>query len=171
MWTTDMEDAIIITCVLAAITLLLASGHDLAFRTVPNWMPVVLLLDGILLRFMGGTLVPGLLAGLLVLLAGAFCWRRGWLGGGDVKLLAATAVLVPPSLVINLLLDVALAGGVLAMIYLAMARLVASPAGIARPPGLFRRIRRAELYRVRRRGSLPYASAIAAGTLIVLFKG
>ena len=54
----------------------------------------------------------GLLAGLLVFLAGAFCWRRGWLGGGDVKLLAATAVLVPPSLVVNLLLDVALAGGV-----------------------------------------------------------
>jgi prepilin peptidase CpaA len=120
---------------------------------------------------MSGTLILGLLAGLLIFLGGTFCWRRGWLGGGDVKLLTATAVLVPPSLVVNLLLDVALAGGVLAMIYLAMARLVAPPPSTPRPPGMLRRIYRAELYRVRRRGPLPYASAIAAGTLFVLFKG
>ena len=120
---------------------------------------------------MSGTLMLGLLAGLLVFLAGAFCWRRGWLGGGDVKLLAATAVLVSPSLVVNLLLDVALAGGARAMIYLAMARLVAPPYTTSRPSGMLRRIRRAELYRIYRRGPLPYASAIAAGTLFVLFKG
>jgi prepilin peptidase CpaA len=166
-----MEFTIITICGIATTILLLAGVHDLAFRTVPNWMPVVLLLPGILLRLMSGTLMLGLLAGLLVFLAAAFCWRRGWLGGGDVKLLAATAVLVSPSLVGNLLLDVALAGGVLAMIYLAMARLVAPPSSIPRPPGMLQRIRRAELYRVRRGGPLPYASAIAAGTLFVLFKG
>jgi prepilin peptidase CpaA len=171
MWTTAMELAIITICGIATTTLLLAGVHDLAFRTVPNWMPVVLLLPGILLRLNTGTLMLGLLAGLLVFLAGAFCWRNGWLGGGDVKLLAATAVLVPPSLVVNLLLDVALAGGALAMIYLAMARLVAPPSGTPRPPGMLRRIRRVELYRVRRRRPLPYASAIAAGALFVLFKG
>ena len=108
-----MELAIITTCGVATTILLLAGVHDLAFRTVPNWMPVALLLPSILLRLMSGSLMLGLLAGLLVFLGGAFCWRRGWLGGGDVKLLAATAVLVPPSLVVNLLLDVALAGGVL----------------------------------------------------------
>ena len=166
-----MELVVITTCGIATTTLLLAGVHDLAFRTVPNWMPVVLLLPGIFLRLMSGTLMLGLLAGLLVFLAGAFCWRRGWLGGGDVKLLAATAVLVPPSLVVNLLLDVALAGGALAMIYLAMTRLVAPPHITPRPPGMLRRIRRTELYRVRRRGPLPYASAIAAGTLFILFKG
>ena len=166
-----MELAIITTCGVATTILLLAGVHDLAFRTVPNWMPVALLLPSILLRLMSGSLMLGLLAGLLVFLGGAFCWRRGWLGGGDVKLLAATAVLVPPSLVVNLLLDVALAGGVLAMIYLAMARLVAPPSIAPRPPGMLRRIRRTELYRVRRRGPLPYASAIAAGTLFILFKG
>jgi prepilin peptidase CpaA len=166
-----MELAIITTCGVATTTLLLAGIHDLAFRTVPNWMPVVLLLPGILLRLMSGTLMLGLLAGLLIFLGGAFCWRRGWLGGGDVKLLAAAAVLVPPELVVNLLLNVALAGGALAMIYLALARLVAPPSSTPRPPGMFRRIRRAELYRVHRRGPLPYASAIAAGALLVLFKG
>jgi prepilin peptidase CpaA len=166
-----MQLAIITTCGIATIILLLAGVHDLAFRTVPNWMSVVLLLPGILLRLMSGTLMLGLLAGVLVFLAGAFCWRRGWLGGGDVKLLAATAVLVPPSLVVNLLLDVALAGGVLAMIYLAMAKCKAPPCTTPRPPGMLRRIRRAELYRIRRRGPLPYASAIAVGTLFVMFKG
>ena len=148
-----MELAIITTCGIATTVLLLAGVHDLAFRTVPNWMPVVLLLLGILLRIMSGTLMLGLLVGLLIFLGGALCWRRGWLGGGDVKLLAATAVLVPPSLVVNLLLDVALAGGVLAMIYLAMGRLVAPPSSTPRLPGMLRRICRAELYRVRRRGT------------------
>jgi prepilin peptidase CpaA len=171
IWTAAMELAILTTCGIATTTLLLAGVHDLAFRTVPNWMPMVLLLSGILLQLMSGTLMLGLLAGLLVFLAGVFCWRRGWLGGGDVKLLATTAVLVPPSLVVNLLLDVALAGGVLALIYLAMARFVAPQSSTPRPLGMFRRIRRAELYRVRRRGPLPYASAIAAGTLFVLLKG
>ena len=57
------------------------------------------------------------------------------------------------------------------MTYLAMARLVAPPSIAPRPPGMLRRIRRTELYRVRRRGPLPYASAIAAGTLFILFKG
>jgi prepilin peptidase CpaA len=166
-----MELAVITIRGVAMTALLLAGAHDVAFRTVPNWMPALLLLPGILLRLNSGTLMLGLLAGLLVFLAGAFCWRRGWLGGGDVKLLAATAVLVPPPLVVNLLLDVALAGGVLAIIYLATSCLVRRPSTTPRPPGMLRRICRAELYRVRRRGPLPYASAIAAGTLFVLFKG
>jgi Flp pilus assembly protein protease CpaA len=80
IWTAAMELAIITTCGIATTTLLLAGVHDLAFRTVPNWMPMVLLLSGILLQLMSGTLMLGLLAGLLVFLAGVFCWRRGWLG-------------------------------------------------------------------------------------------
>jgi prepilin peptidase CpaA len=166
-----MAVAAVTPSVLATIILFFAALHDLAFRTVPNWMPAVLLLAGSLLRIMSGTLVLGLLAGLLIFLGAAFCWRRGWLGGGDVKLLATAAVLVPPALAANLLLDVALAGGVLAILYLALARLVTQPFVTPRPRALLRRICRAERYRIHRRGPLPYASAIAAGALFVLFEG
>ena len=157
------------TC--AAVTLLYAALHDVAFRTVPNWVSVVVVMAGGLLRAMSGTLIAGLIAGLLVFFGAMFCWRRGWLGGGDVKLLAAATVLVPPSLAGNLLISVALAGGVLAIIYLALARLVRQPRYAARPPGLLRRIVRTEHYRIYRRGPLPYASAIVAGVLFVMLKG
>jgi prepilin peptidase CpaA len=156
---------------LAAVVLLSAVLHDVAFRTVPNWIPVVLLTAGIAIQETNGTLFTGLTAGLLIFLGAAFCWRRGWLGGGDVKLLAAAAVLVPPALAVNLLFDVALSGGGLALLYLGLARMLTPPSGAPRPPGLLRRICRAERYRICRRASLPYASAIAAGAFLVLFKG
>jgi prepilin peptidase CpaA len=156
---------------LATVALLYAALHDVAFRTIPNWISVVLFLSGLLIRIRGGTLVPGLIAGLVIFLGAAFCWRRGWMGGGDVKLLASAAVLVPPALSACLLVDVALSGGILAVFYLALAQLVTRPSCPPRPLGLLRRICRAERYRVSRRGPLPYGSAIAAGALIALFRG
>ena len=150
-----------------ALILVIAALHDLAFRTIPNWMVVILFLVGSLASVLSGTFVPALLISLLVLLGAAFCWRRGWLGGGDVKLLAVCAMLVPPTLAVRLLLDVALAGGVLALVYLALARMTKFPVA-PQPRGLLRRISRIERYRIRRRGSLPYASAIAAGALFVM---
>lgn len=155
----------------AVITLFFAALHDVVFRTVPNWTSVVLVLVGILLQILSGTLMLGLLAGALVFLGAAFCWHRGWLGGGDVKLLAAVTVLVPPTLTLNLLLDIALAGGILALLYLLLARLVTRPLIVPRQPGLLRRIWRAELYRIHRGGPLPYALAIATGAFLVLLKG
>jgi prepilin peptidase CpaA len=166
-----MAVAAVAPSVLATMILSFAALHDLAFRTVPNWIPAVLLLIGFLIRTTSGTLILGLLASLLIFFGAAFCWQRGWLGGGDVKLLGAAALLVPPILAVNLLLDVALAGGVLAILYLAMARLVRQPFVTPRPHALLRRICRAERYRIHRRGPLPYASAIAAGALFVLFEG
>jgi prepilin peptidase CpaA len=155
----------------AAGTVLVAAAlHDVGFRTVPNWMPLILLLLAGGLRAVQGTLAISTGIGLITLLAAALCWRRGWLGGGDVKLMAASVMLVPPALCIALLLQVALCGGVLALLYLALSRFVARPPS-ARPPGWLARIARAERYRMHRRGPLPYASAIAAGALLVLMKG
>ena len=156
---------------LATAVLLSAALHDVAFRTIPNWISAVLLVSGILIRIQSGTLVPGLVACLIIFLGAAFCWRRGWLGGGDVKLLASAAALVPPPLAACLLVDVALSGGILAVFYMALAQLVTRPPCVPRPLGLLRRICRAERYRISRRGPLPYGSAIAAGALIALFRG
>ena len=155
---------------LSAAILLGAVPNDIAFRTVPNWMPAMLLALGIGIRTLDGGLALGLLACALILLGAGFCWRRGWMGGGDVKLLAACGVLVPPGLSGVMLLDVALAGGALALLYLALGQVLAPPAA-ACPPGRLRSILWAERHRIHSRSPLPYASAIAAGALLVLYQG
>ena len=155
---------------LSAAILLGAVLHDVAFRTVPNWMPATLFALGIGIRALDGGLAPSLLACVLILFGAGFCWRRGWMGGGDVKLLAACGVLVPPGLSGVMLLDVALAGGVLASLYLALGRVLAAPRA-ACPPGQLRGILWAERHRIHSRSPMPYASAIAVGALLVLCKG
>ena len=159
-----------ISFALAALALLLAALHDVAFRTIPNWISMVLLLVGSLVRMLSGTFILGLTAGFLVSIVTVCFWYRGGLGGGDVKLLAAAAVLVPPALAVDLLLYVALSGGLLAVLYLVLGQLITRPLRAPRPNGLLRRICRAERYRISRRGSLPYASAIVAGAFFVLLK-
>lgn len=147
--------------------LLIASLHDLIARTAPDGAAVALLLAGLALRALQGTLLPGVALGLLVLLLAALCWRRGWMGGGDVKLLAAAAVFIAPRDLLTFIVAVALAGGVLALLYLA-ARFVVPRPPASRPRSLLRRALRAEAWRIRRGGPLPYACAIAAGGLFVL---
>ena len=162
-----LVDAVSATAVAALIA---ATLHDIGFRTVPNWMSLVIAGAGMLLHVSDGDALAAAACAVAVGGAAAWCWHRGWLGGGDVKLFAAVAVLVPPALVPGLLVDVALAGGALALIYLVLSRLVRSPSQ-ARPASLPARVWRAESWRIRRRGPLPYASAIAAGALLVLLKG
>lgn len=142
----------------------------MAFRTVPNWIPATLVMLGVGIRMQAGGLALGLLACILLLLSAGFCWHRSWVGGGDVKLLAACGLLARPELTGVMLLEVALAGGALALLYLALGRVVKAPVD-ACPPGRLRRILWAERHRIYRRSSIPYASAIAAGTLLVLYKG
>lgn len=147
--------------------LLLASLHDLVARTVPNWLAVALAVLGIGLRAVSGSLLGGLAAGVVVLMLAAICWRRGWMGGGDVKLLAASAVVVPPSLVLSFIGAVAIFGGFLALFYLIAGRLVPPPRA-ARPRTLLGRVLRIERWRIHRGCPLPYACAIAAGGLFIL---
>jgi prepilin peptidase CpaA len=151
----------------AAAAVLLASVHDVAVRTVPNRVSLLVAAAGLGLNTLDGQLIPALSAGGLVFAGGWFCWRHRWIGGGDVKLLGACALLVPPASVAELVLATAMAGGVLALFYLALAQVL--PGGVTpRPAGLIGRIWRAERRRIIRRLSLPYACAIAAGLLLTL---
>jgi prepilin peptidase CpaA len=163
---TARELAISVACIL----LVLAMVFDIAFRTIPNPLCGALALLALGLRFAAGDFAGALLAGFLVFAVAVFCWTRGWLGGGDVKLLSAAVLLVPPSQVMGLLLDVSVAGGALAAGYLLLSFVVSVPRG--RPPGQFvMRIARAERWRISRRHSLPYAFAIAAGAFFTLLNG
>jgi prepilin peptidase CpaA len=155
---------------LACLLLALATILDICFRTIPNPLCAVLAVLALGVRVAAGDCAGALLAGFLVFAVAVFCWTRGWLGGGDVKLLTAAVLLVPPGQVMGLLLDVSVAGGALAACYLLLSLVVAVPRG--RPPGqILLRIARAERWRISRRRSLPYACAIAAGAFITLLNG
>jgi prepilin peptidase CpaA len=154
----------------AAFALLFAALHDIAFRTIPDWVSAVVVVVGGGLRVLGHDLPFGLVCGLTVFTLSAFCWHRGWLGGGDVKLLGATAVLVPPALVPGYIAAVAFAGGGLALLYLLLEQIVPAPR-LQQPASLPRRILVVEARRIRCRMSLPYATAISAAALLMLAGG
>lgn len=146
-----------------------ASLRDIATRTVPNWTAAALSLIGLAARVSDGTLLQAILASAAVFLAAMFCWRRGWLGGGDVKLLGGTAMVVPPFAIPTLISYVALVGGVMAVFYLVARGLV--PQALKAPPQtMLGRVLRAECWRIRRKGPLPYACAIAIGATLVLVR-
>ena len=154
----------------AAAVLVVSAAHDAAFRTVPNSFSVVLALCGIALRAGSGDLLAATLAALIVFAAAVFCWRRGWMGGGDVKLLAAAAFIAPPGQVPMMLAWITIAGGFLTLPYLIARRRLSVPAR-RQHAGMPARIARAERWRLHRGGPLPYAVAIAAGTGFTLFQG
>ncbi len=150
--------------------LIYSACHDFAFRTVPNAASVALLALGLALRLLDGPfslLGWSSLIAVGVLVVTFFFWRMGWMGGGDVKLLTAASFFVPPTLQsqASLISGTALAGGVLALTYLAASAIVRRPTG-SRPQGFLPRVLRCEQWRVSRRGPLPYAAAIAVGGVI-----
>jgi prepilin peptidase CpaA len=158
----------------AAMALLFAAAHDVAVRTVPNLVSLIVALFGLGLNALDGQLSAALIRGGLVFAVGWHCWRRGWLGGGDVKLLGAASLIVSPGHVPAFICAVALAGGILALVYVIANRIIAArtPQSLVHTqfptPGIFGRALRIERWRIRRGGPLPYACAIAAGFVVVV---
>jgi prepilin peptidase CpaA len=153
----------------ASICLLAAAAHDLAVRTIPNGIPVVLAAVAIVERGYDHRLMAAAIIGIVVFAVGILIWLGGLMGGGDVKLLAACAILIPPELSPQLafFFRTVLFGGGLAIAYLLASVIVSKRIG-PRPSGCFRRMARAEQWRIKSRASLPYAVAIAAGAFSVL---
>jgi prepilin peptidase CpaA len=162
------QSMVIDALILSGIAVLMFSAmHDFAVRTVPNCASLLLLVIGIGWRMAdGGHLLPWS-AGIAcaILLITFVFWRLGWMGGGDVKLLAAAGMFVPPWLVPMMISGTAVAGGILALGYLVASRLVPTPHR-PRPLSFIGRVLRCEQWRMSRRGPLPYAAAIAAGGVI-----
>ncbi len=104
-----------------------------------------------------------LACGLAVFAAGALLFARGWLGGGDVKLLAASALWAGPGLLPALLIATGILGGVLGL-------LLVSPVG-GQLAGAARRLLGAAHPLPAIGGSstpVPYGVAIAGAALIVV---
>ena len=90
-----------------------------------------------------------------VLVVGTFMFARSWMGGGDVKLLAAGALWCDFSSGWKMLVAVAIAGGVETLLILAARKIGWSA----------RTFERFEF--LRRHGGIPYGIAIAAGLILV----
>ena len=139
-------------------TIVLAALQDLAQLRISNIFPVMLvMLFGIWLAVVGieKDLWENALLFALSLAIGTFLFSRGWLGGGDVKLLAAIMLWFDLSGGLALVVYVAIGGGVLALAFIIARRMIPAPRnGGTRPPAL------------RPRGPIPYGLAIAAGTLL-----
>ena len=146
-----------------------AALRDLATRRVDNGVPLAIAGLGIAAHLVAGDVLFALGAASLVFFAAACCWRRGWLGGADVKLFGAGALLAPAGGVCAFVLYTALAGGVLALIYGAGLHYARRPA-TTRPAGMAARLLRIERWRLARGGPLPYAVALAAGITTVLLE-
>lgn len=101
-----------------AILLGLAAWLDVRQRRIPNGITAAVALLGLAFAMAGGFAAgsAALAASAVVLAIGIAVWRLGWLGGGDVKLVAALSLWAGPAHLGELLLVVALAGGALAVV-------------------------------------------------------
>ena len=105
----------------------LAGSLDLLTMTIPNRVSLALVAAfpvAALCAGMGGAVMAShVAAGAAMLAIGIFMFARGWLGGGDAKLLAAAALWLGFEHLAGYILLVALFGGVLALLVLLYRRL------------------------------------------------
>ncbi len=155
--------------VLQILLLLYVAMIDIATRTIRNEICLILALLGIASQFAGRTHVAeSLIAATILFLLLLVVYRRGGIGGGDVKLLVALAIGLPLTGVIQLLTVTTLAGGVLALAHLMM-RLLPYPKPAPAGSSLLRRVCAVERWRNLRRAPLPYGAAIACGGIFAVF--
>lgn len=152
------------------ITLLfVAACCDLLSRRIPDYIPLIVAFLIFVTRALSGwpTLVVSMLVGFAVFVLLFIVYTRNAIGGGDVKLLTALSLGLPPIETVHFIVMTALAGGVVGLIYLGLARL--RPAlRHGRDRFILRRLFIIECWRARRYRTVPYAVAIAAGAASVL---
>lgn len=155
--------------VVAVPLLAFAAARDIATRLIPDGVPIAIALVGLASRLMVGWSDAGisLAIGVLLFILLLPLAMRGWLGGGDVKLIAAMAVGLAPEQTWLFVVATVFSGGVLGFAYI-VGRHIVPETRVVGGGTLIRRVLAVEAWRVRRRGPLPYAVAIAIGGLIVL---
>jgi prepilin peptidase CpaA len=139
-----------------------AASSDLITMTISNRVSIILVGGFLALALMSGMPTMEVLshvgAGALVLVVTFGFFTCGWIGGGDAKLAAATAMWFGFDYLLNYLLYASLLGGALTLLLLEL-RLVPLPGLLA---GQFwaQRLHRKD-------GDIPYGIALAAAALLV----
>jgi prepilin peptidase CpaA len=154
---------------LEILLLLCVAMIDIATRLIRNEICLVLALLGFVGQFASqmhvteSLVVAAILSLLLIVI-----YQRGWMGGGDVKLLVALAIGLPLMGVVQLLTVTTLAGGVLAVVHLIM-RLLPYPKLAPAGSSFIRRVYAVERWRNLRHAPLPFGVAIACGGIWTIF--
>lgn len=156
---------------------LVATITDIRWRRIPNWLVLPFLAAGVLASVVGSGFV-GLrrsLGGIAVatVVLGVLCWLRG-MGMGDLKLCAAVGAWIGSSQLSMALLVTAIAGGVMALVWASLHGSISRSfdgagdlvfglhtRGIKPHPTLVLTNPSAQ--------SMPYAPAIAIGTIFSFF--
>ena len=144
--------------VLLYILLVVAAVQDGWKMRISNWVSGAIVVGAFVAVALDGPIVglwQNLVLFAVMLVAGTFLFSRNWMGGGDVKLLAAGALWCNFSAGWKMLVAVAIAGGVETLLILLLRRLNWSDRTLGRVEFL------------RRRGGIPYGIAIAAGLILV----
>jgi prepilin peptidase CpaA len=101
-----------------------AAASDLLTMRIPNWLSLALIGAFVVFAAAGGlpldTVPMHVAAGVLVLAVCFALFACGWMGGGDAKLAAATALWLGFPSLLDYLLVAATAGGALTLVILAM---------------------------------------------------
>jgi len=150
-----------------AALMVIAAFEDLRRLVIPNVLPASLCVLWPFYIAPTASLIGAVGAvgcAALVFAIGALCFSRGFLGGGDVKLLTAASLWAGPGLTPSLLVVTSVLGGALALFLLvppcahliALARVKLGPAGELEP-------------RERPTTPVPYGIAIAAASMLVIF--
>ena len=143
------------------IAMAFAAAFDLFTMTIPNKISMGLVAAFVVVAPLSGlpwaTIGIHAATGFAILVVGFGCFLRGWVGGGDVKLLAACTLWLGFDSLPQFLLTVGILGGVLSVLILAYRHL---PAGETfGPPWLIR------LHD--RDSGVPYGIAIAGAALLM----
>lgn len=143
---------------------IMAAVNDAMTMKIPNWISLALLAGFILIMPFAwtdfSTLSSHLMVGFGVFAVAFGMFAAGWLGGGDAKLLAATAFWFQPVDLISYIYVTAIAGGIFAFMLLIGRRYV--PARVVTSPwlqGMFKD-----------KSKMPYGIALAIGALATLPK-
>lgn len=142
--------------------MIFAGVRDLTTMTIPNWL--TLALTAAFFVFAPLTAMPlaeiGLhvAVGFGVLLVGMAFFAKGWIGGGDAKLMAATALWVGWTQALPYFVIASMLGGALTLLILGF-RNLPLPAVLVRQQWLSRLHDRGE--------GIPYGLALAVAALLI----
>ena len=139
-----------------------AAASDLVSMTISNRVSLALIIGFFLVALLTGMgwadIGRHLLAGVVVLVVAFGFFTQGWIGGGDAKLAAATALWLGFSHLLEYLLIASVAGGLLTLLLLQL-RSLPMPAIFARQKWIVR------LHDFE--SGIPYGIALAIAGLLV----
>ncbi len=158
--------------ILFSTMLVLAASSDVARRKIPNWITVAIAVTGLASQWTSGGVraaAGGVLAGIVIGALLVPLWLMKGLGGGDLKLGAATALWVGLSRIPHYLFASFLAGGILAVVCYSLSTMEARGSIRANLYALHAPAWRKAAGAPGRTVLVPYGVAFAVGALYALY--